>query len=502
MADVLSSSILLKTNPFVLDATVQNLETIAPNASHSSPVLLGSTPGTSEEDRPFLHTSFNQLDGKSNAFRNPWKASENKAEKEIVEFEQTANEVWDAYRELYYGHDAIGSVFVRRKGGDKQGGALEALFGIQKKCLSEATEEIARWDSLHTVTIEAPKDDATCEYKIKTTVWCRYQPEDVGDVPVAEQAKPKKAAPPQRPKTKGPPKKNTSIKLDVKRLEVFDKATKQWDKGGLNNHHKQEAIPEQRKKIVPQPPVPAVVTSSAVYTKDTTKVCKLLLGGKSKSKSIPIGGHIQNIGSLIEKIEASIRSTLERVDTPRCVEVLQGMYRPSLSPGLKLPTKSDGGRLIAKLGGHATGMGVGKGLIGEIALKAKSKGLGEESPTKNKAMESLLSNEKKKLAKPPVTPPSRPNLRKTNSVRTFESDSSPTKSPSPPEFMNFRSRLKGSSSGSRSKTPPPVAANRLKRPNLRKATSTRAMLESPQAAATPEFMNFRNKLKRTSAAKT
>jgi len=542
MADV-HSSILLKTDPFLLDATVDNLENIAPNSSHSSPVLLGATSGgNSDEDRPFLHTSFNQLDGKKNKYRNPWKASESKAETEIVELEQTANEVWDAYRESYYGRDAVGSVFVRRKGSDtskaKKGGVLEALFGIQKKCFSAENEsqEIARWDSIHTVTIEVPNyEDGTCEYKIKTTVWCRYTPEDVGDVPKVE--KPKKAPPTQRPKKKGPPKKNSSIKLDVTRLEKFGRATDKWDKGGLNQ--KNEPIPEERRKFLPQPPVPAVVTSSAVYTKDTTKVCKLpSLGGKNKSKpskAIPVGSHIHNIGTLIEKIEANIRSTLERVDTPKCVEVLQGMYRPSLSPGLKLPGRrnSEGSGLIAKLGGHATGMGVGKSLIGEIALKAKSKGLGESSGSTNKAMENILSNEKKKLkdneeansSKPdrwskaglkksmispskPVTPPGaagfvgRPNLRKATSVRTLES--SPAPSPAP-EFMNFRKRLSSSkkstspNSMTTSQSERPSVTGTLKRPSLRKAASTRGILESPPASPTPEFMNFRNKLKRTAA---
>jgi len=145
MADV-HSSILLKTDPFLLDATVDNLENIAPNSSHSSPVLLGATSGgNSDEDRPFLHTSFNQLDGKKNKYRNPWKASESKAETEIVELEQTANEVWDAYRESYYGRDAVGSVFVRRKGSDtskaKKGGRprgplwnpKEMLLGRKRK---------------------------------------------------------------------------------------------------------------------------------------------------------------------------------------------------------------------------------------------------------------------------------------------------------------------------------------------------------------------------------
>merc|ERR1712115_168133 len=86
-------------------------------------------------------------------------------------------------------------------------------------------------------------------------------------------------------------------------------------------------------------PIPATVTSAAIYTKETSKVCKLSLN-KKQPTSIPVASHIQNIGSLLEKIETDFRSKLERVDAPKCVEVLEGMYRQSLSPGLKLPDRA------------------------------------------------------------------------------------------------------------------------------------------------------------------
>ena len=134
MADAYTS-ILRKTDPFVLDTTVGNLESISSGSNY--PLPLGSTPsaGDTDEDRPFLHTPFNKVDNSN--YRSPWTASKS-SDTDIVELEHTANEVWDAYRQLYYGHEAIGSVFVRRKGsgGDsKKGGVLEALFGIQKLLL-------------------------------------------------------------------------------------------------------------------------------------------------------------------------------------------------------------------------------------------------------------------------------------------------------------------------------------------------------------------------------
>ena len=451
------SIILRKTDPFLLDETINNLEKISPNSNNGSYACLplGSNPGGSgPEDQPFLETPFNRVDAKK--YRKPGDASgfsSSSSDKEILDLEQTANEVWSAYRELYYGHDAVGSVYVRRKGADlgtpskvkKSGGALEALFGIQKTCRGEGGAEIARWDSVHTVTIEVPNfEKGTCEYKIKSAVWCRYKPEDVGDVPRAA------------------------------RLEVFDTAANQWDSNKKSKGSKKKG-PEPS-TATNSAPIPAEVTSSAVYTKETTKVCKLRSGGGSSKKpaGIPVGSHIENIGSLLEKIEADFRSKFERVDAPKCVEVLQGMYRPSLSPGLKLP--SGGSRsMISKLGGHATGMGVGKGLIGEIALRAKSKGLGEgPGSSNNKAMEGILANEKKKLQ-----------------------DLEDAKSGDSPKTWNRGDLKKTGSFGATGKKPAPRTG--FQKPNLRTPSSVRTFDGPSTASPTPEFMNFRNKLKPTAA---
>jgi len=85
---------------------------------------------------------------------------------------------------------AAASATPSKKKADKSA-ALEALFGIQKVVLGDNNEhehernngaqETARWESVHLVTIEAPNHKAkTCDYKIRSTVWCRYQPPDVG----------------------------------------------------------------------------------------------------------------------------------------------------------------------------------------------------------------------------------------------------------------------------------------------------------------------------------
>ena len=557
-------TILQKTDPFLLDQTVDSLGIISPTSNPSYPLPLSATEasGDTEEDRPYLETPFNRLDGENN-YRSPWKAFDN-GETEILAMEQTANEVWDAYRQLYYGHDAVGSVFVRRKGQHAAGmmspskkktsGALEAFFGIHKKAYGdESGAEMARWDSVHTVTIEVPNiEEGTCEYTIQSAVWCRYSPEDVGDVPLADRPKVVRPKSPPKKKVATPTKMSKEgHKLELKRLEVFDRAANHWDSKKPGIHMgRGESAPLPTPSLPKGTPIPATVTSAAIYTKETSRVCKLSLN-KKQPTSIPVASHIQNIGSLLEKIETDFRSKLERVDAPKCVEVLEGMYRQSLSPGLKLPNraKSFNPNLLSRRGGHATGMGVGQCMIAEMALKAKAKGLGkEDGSSKNKAMEAVLEAEKKKLVdneattnnnvpdnwskaglkkskispekEKPTTQPGatgflkRASLRKAPSIRTFSSgDSDNASSPSKPEFMNFRSRLSSSRSSaskasnddqkttetSSSSPEKKSGASIFKRPNLRKAGSARKFEKSNTSTPTPEFMNFRSKLKSTKA---
>jgi len=542
------AAVLQKTDPFVLDKTIQSLEVLSPGGvagTNHCPLPLGSSKSKSksnsasssrshpeDQDRPFLETFFNRIDG--NDYKSPWKPSSNDSnsnsnsdsDPEVAELEASAGEVWDAYRQLYYGHDAVGSVFCRRKDNDanannagaaassatpskKKAGksaALEALFGIQKVVLGDNNEhehernngaqETARWESVHLVTIEAPNHEAkTCDYKIRSTVWCRYQPPDVGDVPKRVAVPAKKAPAPAKPKPKP-----TSKALDVKRLELFDKAASNWDSHHSNHSNATPKVP----RVVgasPLPPVPATVTSSAVYTMETTKSCTLsapyhnagnTASGKSgppksTTTAIPSSQHIRNIGTMIEKVEADLRSKLERVDAPRCVEILQNMYRPSLSPGLRLPLPTggtgsshnhSGSGMISRLGGHATGMGVGRGLIGEIALKAQLRNATGATPTPtpttsnsnsnankptNKAMESILAAEKKKLRVPTTATQQLPmmggsnmlelraGLKKTNSAARVAAAESAVAAqqqqqqpPPAAEFIKFRKNLKPS----------------------------------------------------------
>jgi len=161
----------------------------------------------------------------------------------------------------------------------------------------------------------------------------------------------------------------------VKRSELFDKAASNRD-----SHHRKtggNATPKVPRVVgaAPLPPIPATVTSSAVYTVETCPVsaaCNKNSSGSGNTAStgspqkstIPAALPIRNIGTMIEKVEADLRSKPERVDAPRCVEILQNMYRPSLSPGLRLPLRlptggssnnnnNNSSGMISRLGHHA-----------------------------------------------------------------------------------------------------------------------------------------------------
>lgn len=95
-------------------------------------------------------------------------------------FELSINEVWDAYKSLYYGHDAVGSVFLRDTS-DQQGfGPFTGMFGIYKKKTGCGT-----WNSVSIVHVDqAGKDDNTFDtrsYKVETSVWLVLDPTTTED---------------------------------------------------------------------------------------------------------------------------------------------------------------------------------------------------------------------------------------------------------------------------------------------------------------------------------
>lgn len=123
-----------------------------------------------EGEKPFLLCQSNKVGEK---YRSPWTNNLHPGGEpdptdsdEIRRFETKMNHVWDAYKNLYYGHDSIGSVYLFPT--DK--GSFQGFFGIQKKCSSGS------WNSMHLVHVDTPEENM-CNYRVESTIMMAIEPE-------------------------------------------------------------------------------------------------------------------------------------------------------------------------------------------------------------------------------------------------------------------------------------------------------------------------------------
>jgi capping protein beta len=128
-----------------------------------------------EDERPFLVCRYNTIGDKH---RSPWTnhmhpkaAGDDPGEPDDLRLlESSVNDVWDAYKGLYYGREAVGSVYLV----DTDKGAFQGLFGISKK------GPTGSWNSLHIVHVDEP-EEKTCNYRIESSVLLILEPETNGD---------------------------------------------------------------------------------------------------------------------------------------------------------------------------------------------------------------------------------------------------------------------------------------------------------------------------------
>lgn len=129
-------------------------------------------------EQPFLACEYNRTT--DNRYRSPWtnashpklddddNESKNTAfetNEELRLLETTFNEVWGAYKNLYYGNDAIGSVYLQ----DSDSGAFQGLFGIQKNITSGS------WNSVSFVRI-TELGEKECTYTVETSLHLIVEP--------------------------------------------------------------------------------------------------------------------------------------------------------------------------------------------------------------------------------------------------------------------------------------------------------------------------------------
>lgn len=498
-----------------------------------------------DEERPFLQTLYNQIDD-GKAYQSPWTGkcycnnpnvgsgngnnktkvvasllykpsasgsgskmrqqksssssvgnnNNNQWEDQIRDMEDSANEVWDAYRQLYYGHDAVGSVFVRSSqqanpsstsSTSSPNGAtvLECFFGIHKdvtnnddetkssssksKSSSSSSTSSARWDSVHIVTVEIPDwKDKTCDYRIDSTVWCCLHPTN---------------------HRFGPTTTNTHIDL----ASILTK----------------ETIKKKCKLVLNGTEGRAAITAAAAAAASSSSSAAAAAGAV-----IPISAHLENIGTLLESIEMEFRTKLERVHMPKAVEVMQAIYRPDGQSGtvhLMKPHNNQQQQVQGVGEGTTTGddnvtiptgMGVGTEMIGEIATLAKSKGLGEDNDNDGKTKPKVLeSMEQKKLQQEQQRKEQKENNKTANEYNDLKaglkkkqqqpSSSSTSGAKVGPEPNTFTSPGGGNPWGD-------ARAGLKSRNNSNEGidlTSPTTPGRRAVVSATPEFVDFRNKLK-------
>ena len=158
-----------------------------PDALHELLKNVVDFPLTSANDeksgnRPFLLCEFNRH-GKShrspfsNTFHPPLESSEESSLEQLPDdlrkLEIQINEVWDAYRQMYYGGGSIGSVYLR----DVDNAAFVGCFLIQKAVADERLSA-GQWSSAHMVQVGKVKN-GTSLYKIHSTVWVCMEPAEV-----------------------------------------------------------------------------------------------------------------------------------------------------------------------------------------------------------------------------------------------------------------------------------------------------------------------------------
>jgi F-actin capping protein, beta subunit len=148
-------------------------------------VVVVDESNTLDGERPFLICAYNN-ERSNQLYRSPWtnrlydnsstdrdhnERSGNSStidaivevkNEELRRLEVTFNEVWDAYKNLYYGHDSVGSVYLKES--DLDNGSFEGLFGIQKK-----TNVGSSWNSASIVHVYLINENE-CQYSVETSL--------------------------------------------------------------------------------------------------------------------------------------------------------------------------------------------------------------------------------------------------------------------------------------------------------------------------------------------
>jgi hypothetical protein len=89
----------------------------------------------------------------------------------LATFESHSNEVWDAYTQLYYGKEALGSVYVK----EVANASFLACFLVQKTVEGDERLAEGQWNSAHIVHV-GNLSKGTVKYRISSTISIAMDP--------------------------------------------------------------------------------------------------------------------------------------------------------------------------------------------------------------------------------------------------------------------------------------------------------------------------------------
>lgn len=149
------------------------------------------------------------------------------------------------------------------------------------------------------------------------------------------------------------------------------------------------------------------------------------------------GSHLENLGKMMEDIEMEFRSRLERVHIPKSLEIMESAYKTGRD---SVTAATITGMDESEEPMNLTGMGVGPSMIGEIASKAEQKQVEgsaflESMKAQQKKRETQMSEQNKDYYS------EMKSALKKSTLSPTPKPKAPIEAPTP-EFANFRNKLK------------------------------------------------------------
>ena len=232
-------------------------------------------------------------------------------------------------------------------------------------------------------------------------------------------------------------------------------------------------------------------TVSSMLQKETIKVLKLQ-HSPSSSKTTMMSSHLEHLGKLIEEVEIGFRSKLERIDIPQSLDILESMYDPQQQEvwnsssrnvdGQGVESSTADGEISRQWNStttRTTGMSrIGAAMMEDItseALRKKTKG--------NVFLDRMKAQQEAKEAQ-------------------LAADHQDHQDTIALVLSTTKSHLKSTTANSNNNVPTtPVSSPLTAGKAALRRTIPGGVGLSPNPAATmsptPEFLNFRNKLKKT-----